>query len=120
MPSGSPGSSRTTRGCSLPRDLARRARDAPLTVLAVAVPGGRVQAGVVDDLRAVAPLDVDQPAQNDARARLGQREGERGAPLDEPRADADAGEPGVPARAHEAPCPLGAVEPLQADARPLL
>ena len=67
--SASPGSSPTTRGCSLPRDLARRPRHAPLTVLAVAVPGGRDHPRAVDDLGAVAPLHVDDAAQDDARAR---------------------------------------------------
>ena len=66
-----PASSRTTRGCSLPRDLAGRARHAALMVLAVAMPGRRRHSARIDDLGAVAPLDVDDPPQHDPRPRLG-------------------------------------------------
>src|SRR5690242_7931111 len=109
-----------TRACSLPLDLARRARHPAVDVGAVGVALGRAQTDVIDDVLAVAPLDVDHPAQHQARAGGRRSELEGRAPLDEARADADALPARIASRAERAPGQLGGVEPLQVDARPLL
>ena len=101
--SASPASSRTTRGCSLPRDLARRARHAPLTVRAVAVPGRRVQARAVDDLRPSRHSTSTRPRRTMREPGSGSGKVNVVPPCTEPRADADARQAGVAARAHEAP-----------------
>src|SRR6266498_3859856 len=111
---------RPPRSTLFPYTTLFRSRDAPLTVLAVAVPGRRAQVRAIDDVGPVAPLDVHDAAQDDARSRLGQGEGERRAAFDQARADADARPARVAAGLHAAPGEPAAVEPLQTDPRPLL